>query len=788
MHHQSGRRFARGFRPLGLILLLAAVAACPAAAHCAENAASQLEISAGLRRVVKVGRWAPITVKTGDATIESVQVESIDPAGKLVRFPLRKVDATSGSKTVFRGLFQVGKLEATAALRVAHKDGRVRVEKLGGGKTDDPESPLEPVSRQSVFVVVTLGKPAGFSQLAGEEEESDTAAESNAKTSRAGKSLRTIELPEADAFPRTLHGLDAVNAVVVSGQYPLNAKQDAALRLWVGGGGHLVVCRGTELEPFLNASRKSDEPQRAEATSNDALLAAWLPVTIRRQLRLRAQDLAALKDFSQQKIPIISSGRIPSAQVDDPRRTPDAAGRVLAGGGDQPNLIVRVPYGFGMVTFCAVDFHRPPVSTWVGVNSLGRQILLPTMEAVADEKANGGQRVSGTGLSDLSTQLHAMQDHFPQVRRAGTWQTMLMVLLYIVVIGPLDYLIVHRVLKRPHLTWVTFPVLVALVTWWAIGNAETRNGRELRLNQLCVVDIDATRPKSPPSESSGQPVIVRSWFTLYSPQTRRYSLAVEPNGVPSKPLAGEVAWSGFPEDVYGGMYRTGGLEIGRLSYSIEPDRMQIDNLPLRLWSAQTIAGTQRYRRPGAVGGRLTLTETGRLTGTIEHNLGGPISNWIIVYGQKLYRAEKANAAEGIRTIAPGTRWSLARPGIVQHNTEDELKSMRFAEDEKEPASGRYIQRGYDPYSGDFDEYLRVLTLHAQLRGREYTGLANVPLADMDFSRLLTLNRAVLIGRLEPPPTKLMELTEGDKRTEIRPTSSHTIVRIVLPVFERTEER
>jgi hypothetical protein len=67
-----------------------------------------------------------------------------------------------------------------------------------------------------------------------------------------------------------------------------------------------------------------------------------------------------------------------------------------------------------------------------------------------------------SGLTDLATQFLRTADEFESVERVSTWTVMGLMLLYLFIIGPIDYLVVHRILKRPRWTWVTFPLMVAL--------------------------------------------------------------------------------------------------------------------------------------------------------------------------------------------------------------------------------------------------------------------------------------------------------------------------------------
>ena len=93
-----------------------------------------------------------------------------------------------------------------------------------------------------------------------------------------------------------------------------------------------------------------------------------------------------------------------------------------------------------------------------------------------------------------------------------------MILGYIVLIGPGDYFLVKRLLKRMELTWITFPLWVVLVSAGAYALAMYTKGNQLRLNQVDLVDVDV---------ESG---LARgtSWLNLFSPQSQTFDLTIEP--------------------------------------------------------------------------------------------------------------------------------------------------------------------------------------------------------------------------------------------------------------------
>jgi hypothetical protein len=376
--------------------------------------------------------------------------------------------------------------------------------------------------------------------------------------------------------------------------------------------------------------------------------------------------------------------------------------------------------------------------------------------------------------------VRATQDFFPEVNRSSHWTVMGLMLLYLILIGPLDYLLVHRVLKKPHLTWLTFPLLVAAAAGLTIWSARSVNGNQMRLNQLDVVDLSA-------SEGT---LRARSWLTLYSPRMQRYDVGLEPDAgwgrsASEKPSDLSLCWYGVPEDGFGGMYRPAGLEMNLPAYSISPDRDVIDRLPILQWSTRTLTGRWHHQGEPLVRGDLKASALGRLSGTLTHRLPVPIEDWVLAYGNRIYWTMQPGATAQIRPLVPNVPWSPAEPTVNQRELRGYLTGARAREVDRRPGqtSGNIIheQTPYDPLNLNEADLWQMLTFHEAAGGSRYTRLTNFLLDDLDLSRELRLGRAVLFGRISRPAARP---TIDGEPTE--PTHQTTFVRLVLPV-ERSSE-
>src|SRR5208282_1429382 len=166
---------------------------------------------------------------------------------------------------------------------------------------------------------------------------------------------------------------------------------------------------------------------------------------------------------------------------------------------------------------------------------------------------------------ELASQLRDGLETFSEVPVISFGWVALFILLYIVVIGPLDYLFLKFVLKRMELAWITFPAIVVTVSAVSYLVAYYLKGSDLKINKLDVVDIVAE------ADARGGPahaahVYGNTWFTLFSPRIQAYTIGIEPAvpGWAALPPEGNpeafgpvVAWMGKPENIYGGTGRSG---------------------------------------------------------------------------------------------------------------------------------------------------------------------------------------------------------------------------------------
>ncbi|MBI5958840.1 MAG: hypothetical protein HY866_08905, partial [Chloroflexi bacterium] len=259
----------------------------------------------------------------------------------------------------------------------------------------------------------------------------------------------------------------------------LNTEQTTAITRWVLEGGHLIVTGG-------------DAWQRTSGG-----LQALLPVSLQGTVPL--DSLLPLADY------LGLPGELLNEETTAANSSLIATAYTLVSAGDVP-LIVRHAFGSGTVDFLAIDPHAEPFRSWGEKERLWYTLI-----------ASVGQKPSwGRGFSNWETARDATMTTSSTVLPT-LLQLCGFLLLYIVLIGPINYLLLKRINRREW-AWFTIPVLIILFSVLAYRVGFNLRGNEPIVNRLSVVRVWA---------DSEQAQVV-SLVGVQSPRRTSYDVAAEP--------------------------------------------------------------------------------------------------------------------------------------------------------------------------------------------------------------------------------------------------------------------
>ncbi|MCA9044976.1 MAG: hypothetical protein KDA69_11685 [Planctomycetaceae bacterium] len=676
----------------------------------------------GFNGLFKVGCWTRLQfdiVGSAGSVVHPVIVVP-DPDGNLVETPVGDVTLPDTGRHSVSQMIRLGRIGA--AIRIENRTGNrsVRLKSVAtvGTTPDANGNPIRAVQQHHQIWLIHGDQPAFDHALT--RWERDTKG-----------TLNLVKVADFSLFD-TDPG-EGLNAVVMSGDARVTAPQSRILSRWVQRGGRFVISVGGAV------SQLQRNP-----------VADWLPFLPSGQGS--ARNLVPLRLLVPKSSSLKVIADLPAGQFEE------GSGKFLAG-----SLVVRDSFGMGHVTMLAVPLNLEPLLSWDGESQAELATKLLDIHAPWDDSNVGDQgmqsELNPTGVSDFQTQLANQIDAFSDIKPASNWSILGMLVLLILIVGPLDYILVHYLLKRPHFTWVTLPVLaigfgLILLQWNKAGRVD-----EFTSQQLEVLDVDVEQGL----------IRSRSWMSMYSPQTRRYEIQFESageelSGSGNFSISPRLGWIERPESGYRGMYHEGSIGTNRPRYEMVNEGAEIEGFPILAYSSAAVEC--EWEREGVdlhslVDSDLAVTRGHRLHGSFAHHFPGIFEDWFIAYDGLAY------ASVGRSPLAPGVEFDAG--------------TTRSTNLTYELAGGQIAAQYYDPLSTDQAEMVRTMSFHQLMGGSRYSRLHHAALGGLDCSRLTELEHAVLWGKLKSAPLTALNV-DGAPPANLK---SETYVRILIPL-KRTD--
>jgi hypothetical protein len=289
--------------------------------------------------------------------------------------------------------------------------------------------------------------------------------------------LAPADLPER---PEPLRGIETI--IWAADSSSVTEAQQRSLERWVAAGGQLVVLGGPDWQ--------------ARTAAFDALL----PVE---QLASRdGSSAAALAAWAGADQP--SGGDPLTAAVGDLR-----AGAIsLVGDDDGGSLFAAITRGAGRASFVGIDLATEPFRTWAGASALWAR-LIPDDRII--EQWGG----SGPIDDEVANAMNQALANLPSLAVPSAALLLAVIVGYILLIGPLSYLVLRR-LDRRELAWIVAPVLVLVFSGVSYGIGASMKGSQIIVNEIAVVR----------SSTDGTAASVSTYAGVFSPTRASYDLTV----------------------------------------------------------------------------------------------------------------------------------------------------------------------------------------------------------------------------------------------------------------------
>lgn len=685
------------------------------------------EVKVGLGQRFKPGHWTPVrvTVASGDMSLAGrLRLTTLDSDGVPVHYATDTgFSLLSGESRVITGYARFGALNSRLNVAVLVDDEAVLERTLDVGELGEAVPSTD-------YLVLTLGAPIGVEEAASEKLKGE-------------HTYHAVTVADSSEFPTRWEGFESFDAIAIgtvdqSTLNNLSQDQVAALQMWVGMGGRVII----------SAARHAND-----IFSPGAPLEPWRPGEIGEVAKeVRTSDVAnylsAAEELQPFDVALITAAKgSVQAFVDSSRRK-------------QRPLITHFPYKFGTVSYVAVDLDADPFASWSARAELMARVLRATDDD-SDLTSGSSQalgKVSHIAYDDVVGQIRATLDQFRDVRPIAFSLIATLVGVYILLIGPGDFFLLSKIIRRMHWSWLTFPMIVLAFSLLSVYLWQATRDTEVKINQLEVVDVDI----------EGQTVRGTTWAHCYSPCADVYSLEMEIDDRFVTDAKVLLAWQGLPGDTLGGLDATSLRPALDFPYTIdveEESRPSIRQLPLNVSSTKSLVG--RWHGKFSPTGEFSLrtNRNGELLGRFRYELPYELEDGLLFYQNNVYPLK--------RTLNTGQVVNMA--GLSSKKLKSQLQSVRGMTASSTP---------YDSAAtNDVPRLLDVVMFYDLAGGRSYANLAHRYQTFVDLSSTVRNGRAILVGRCE---TSTSSLSRDGTSLEANYDQRWAFVRVVIPVSKMSE--
>jgi len=299
-------------------------------------------------------------------------------------------------------------------------------------------------------------------------------------------------------------------------------------------------------------------------------------------------------------------------------------------------------------------------------------------------------------------------------------------------------------------TWATFGLIVLAACCGAVLLANWSKGDAWRRNKIDLVDVDVET-----GFARG-----RTWFTMFSPEATGFDVQLAADHDETATLA----WLGLPGGGLGGMESAAAPPLFAEGYRFAPDEPRLEDVPVQIWSTKNFSGTWFPSQTPPLAADLRRERLGLddiVEGTIRNESESDWSEAVLLYDRWVISLGKVPAGAAI-TLDERT------PSVVA----DQFFNRRRRVGESE------VVVTYDKASPDVSRIMEMVMFHEAAGGQQYTRLKHQYESRLDFSRLLSPERAILLVQTNRPAIEIeapdIELTAENKQ-------QWTFLRFVIPV-------
>lgn len=438
---------------LALLILPTAFAPTAISAQTESNGIS-LTVRPGFDGIVKRGKWLPIwmVIENNGVSVEGELRIQIGDSGNVWKTDVSLPNQSRKQFTV--PIYSPG-FGRSITVAFVDESGEELVKYSSG-----PLSEIDPAD--TLLYAVISPEPTGLDVL------------SRVWGSRIDSAVAYMSL---DEIPVNVSALEAVDVLIFTDidTNVLSAEQRETINDWTKQGGQLVLTGGASW-------------QKTTAAFQDVL-----PVDV-----IGTESIDQLTSFES------------SVGIDFRDSGPYVVARSTLKNGDliwrdeALPILARRPEGAGNVWFLALDPQFAPLDAWDGSVIMWDAFAEYVPQDLFWER----------GFDDENSAVEAVST-IPSVQLPSIYLVLGFMLLYVLIVGPLNYLVLSR-MKRRELAWISLPLTILLFSAIALIIGLQFRGNQVLINQLSVVSGRVDQPTLKTETAIG----------IFSPRRADYNVTI----------------------------------------------------------------------------------------------------------------------------------------------------------------------------------------------------------------------------------------------------------------------
>lgn len=377
---------------------------------------------------------------------------------------------------------------------------------------------------------------------------------------------------DAETFPSKKEVLDNFRILIINDfdTSVLSQEQIDALTGWLQTGGILIVGTGPNGKKTLNGLQ-------GKALSADMG---------QREISL---NLSALNEAAGIK----SEGSYPVQLMD----VKLSGGKQILGN-SSVCFISGQQMGIGHVFLAAFDLGLEPIKSWAGNQMIWDNVLKTNLDAQAFAALINPASVNANNEILEQNILHALLN-IKAVNMPSIKGLMILLLVYFIVVGPINYIILKRFDKREWL-WLTVPLLVITFSSITYAMGYASKGSDFMTNTVSLVNIG----------KDGQAIGINNYTAVFIPRKGDYTVKLGKDVLFSFPVSSEA-------NGYGTSANTSEQPKVKAKF-VQGQQAYAQLYDLSIWDVKGFC----YESLAIKGSGLKAdihTEDGKLSGTIANN-------------------------------------------------------------------------------------------------------------------------------------------------------------------------